>query len=140
MCAFRQRAIGVLALVTVIAAVRIESHPSQHQRRDTHEFPRAIRPFDFIANHGHWDPRIDLVARHGSSTALVARHTLALRIDGPQPTNLSLSFERASTDVAIAGDVKRSTRYNFYIGNDPLRWRSNVAAYAGVVYRGLYPG
>jgi hypothetical protein len=29
---------------------------------------------------------------------------------------------------------------NYYPGNDPTKWRTNIPTYAGVVYRQLYPG
>jgi hypothetical protein len=144
MCAIRQGAIGVLAVVAVLTTARIDSQPFQpsdesRPHADTFQI-RGSRSVDFIANHGQWDPRINFIARHGSITAAVERDTLALHIDGPQSTNVSLTFEHAASDHVIAGERKRSTHYNFYMGNDPRAWQSNVAAYAGVVYRGLYRG
>ena len=35
---------------------------------------------------------------------------------------------------------KRAGIYNYFIGNDSDRWRSNVGAFLSVLYRGLYAG
>src|SRR6266850_1160434 len=144
MCAIRQRAICVLAVLSILTTARIDSQTflkaaDARPRIDPSRI-RARPPVDFIANHGQWNQRINFIARHGAVTATVERDTLALRVEGQQPTNLSLTFENASTELVVAGEGKRSTHYNFYIGNDPRTWQSDVGAYAAVVYRGLYPG
>ncbi|MEJ7615399.1 MAG: hypothetical protein WKF30_00160 [Pyrinomonadaceae bacterium] len=40
----------------------------------------------------------------------------------------------------MISEEKRSNYYNFFIGNDPAQWRSQVAAYTSLLYRNLYPG
>jgi hypothetical protein len=135
----------VLAVLSVIAGIKVDSRTSAH----TAEFDSRIehfqirdrrRPVDFIANHGQWDQRISFIARHESMTAVVEHATLALRLDGERPATVSLTFEHASPDAVVAGEDKRPTHYNFYVGNDSRTWQSDVPAYAAVAYHGLYPG
>lgn len=56
------------------------------------------------------------------------------------PVSLTLAFEGASKKAALTGDEKRSTVYNYYLGNDPSKWHAKVPAYGSLLYRGLYEG
>ncbi len=42
--------------------------------------------------------------------------------------------------MAVTGRDQLSGRTNYFIGNDPKRWRTNVANYAAAEYHGIYPG
>ncbi len=48
-------------------------------------------------------------------------------------------FEGAAP-VTPEGRGRESAYANFFLGNDPTRWRSRVPSWAGVHYEGLYPG
>ncbi|HEY9286033.1 MAG TPA: hypothetical protein VIP46_21460, partial [Pyrinomonadaceae bacterium] len=95
---------------------------------------------DFVENRGQWDARASFVARAGAMWASFERGAIRLRLGKERPTQLALSFEGASARATIAGEGERGGRYNFFVGNDPRKWRPNVAAFAGVLYRGLYDG
>jgi hypothetical protein len=41
-------------------------------------------------------------------------------------------------EVAASGQLSGST--NYFLGNDPSKWRTDVARYARVAYHGVYPG
>jgi hypothetical protein len=41
--------------------------------------------------------------------------------------------------VAV-GEVPRIGRVNYFIGNDPSKWRRNVPTYARIRYKSIYPG
>ena len=100
----------------------------------------AARPIDFIENRGQWDQGINFIARYRSMTAAVEHATLTLRPDANPAATVSLTFEGASTGVVPAGEEKRPTRYNFYLGSDSSRWRADVPAFGALAYRNLYPG
>jgi hypothetical protein len=55
------------------------------------------------------------------------------------PTVLRLRFEGANPAPEVAGAERLSGIVNYFIGNDPAKWRTNLPTYAGVVYRELYP-
>ncbi len=97
----------------------------------------AALPADFIENRGQWSGSARFVARRGSLRA--AFHQDSLRIHQGEETPLALRFEGASQPTLV-GEGRRPGEYNFFFGNDPRRWRSRVPAWAGVLYRGLYPG
>lgn len=53
---------------------------------------------------------------------------------------LRLKFKGGNTHAAIKGRAELAGKTNYIIGNDPKEWRTNIANYAGVEYRSLYPG
>ena len=53
---------------------------------------------------------------------------------------LRLKFKGGNTHAAIEGRGELAGKTNYIIGNDPKQWRTNIANYAGVEYRSLYPG
>lgn len=102
--------------------------------------PPANQPIDFVENSGQWDAPVKFAAHGGADAAAFERDAVRLRFGKERPTSLSLNFEGASPGATLAGEAKRVGRYNFFVGGDPARWRSNVATYGGVLYRGLYEG
>lgn len=103
--------------------------------------PRCGDPFPaaFVANHGQWNsPAQFVLARRGlvlevHPTGLVCRGRAAAM----RP--LALTFEGASKGTIDGVDPVPGVRH-FFVGNDPARWRTNVRAFAQVLWRGLYPG
>ena len=53
---------------------------------------------------------------------------------------LRLKFKGGNTHAAMKGRGELAGKTNYIIGNDPKQWRTNIANYAGVEYRSLYPG
>ena len=95
---------------------------------------------DFVENRGQWESPAAFMARAGSMWASFEKGAVRLRLGKERPTHLTLNFEGSSADATIAGEGKRAGRYNFFLGNDPSRWRRNVETFAGVLYRRLYDG
>ena len=55
-----------------------------------------------------------------------------------QPLRTRLSG--ANLSARIAGEVPQDSRSNYFIGNDPAKWRASVLNFARVRYAGVYPG
>ncbi|MBM3443661.1 MAG: T9SS type B sorting domain-containing protein [Bacteroidetes bacterium] len=67
--------------------------------------------------------------RSTSSSAVELRsHVYKVRFLGGNP------------NVRFEGDRSPLSFANYYLGNDASKWQSNIASYAGVVGRSLYPG
>ncbi len=63
--------------------------------------------------------------------------------DHPQPAPsevVSLRLVGANRDVRVSGTDLLPGKSNYYIGNDPKKWRVGIPIYAQVRYRGIYPG
>lgn len=53
---------------------------------------------------------------------------------------IRLKFEGASPSPAIEGTEMLPGKFNYFIGNDPSKWKTDVPSYKGVAYKGLYKG
>jgi hypothetical protein len=59
---------------------------------------------------------------------------------GESSTALRMRLIGANTDAAVTGADELPGKSNYFIGNDPRKWRTNVPNYAKVKYAGVYPG
>lgn len=50
------------------------------------------------------------------------------------------AFVDANPHVDIVAEDQQEYRCNYFIGNDPTRWRADVPNFASLTYKGLYPG
>jgi len=57
-----------------------------------------------------------------------------------QGVAIKLSFVGANLHPVLEPFERLETRVNYFIGNDPKRWRTDVPVWGGVRYRDLYPG
>src|SRR3989475_595706 len=118
-------------------------------------------PLIFEANQGQTDPQVKFLSR-GSGYTLFLTPTvavLALRegasarnvVDGSpaakrergqplQGTVLRMKLLGANPTPGVTGVEELRGRSNYFIGNDPAKWRANVPTYAKVEYRDVYPG
>jgi hypothetical protein len=56
------------------------------------------------------------------------------------PTLLRLKLVGANLKAGIAALDELPGRSNYFLGNDPKKWRTNVPNYAKVKYQSVYPG
>jgi len=56
------------------------------------------------------------------------------------PTVVRLRFQAADPVPEITGLDRLPGIVNYFLGNDPSKWHSNLPTYAGIAYRELYPG
>src|ERR1700676_32035 len=55
-------------------------------------------------------------------------------------TSLRMTLVGANPHAKTSGIDEQPGKANYFIGNDPAKWRTNVATYAKVRYREVYPG
>jgi hypothetical protein len=94
-------------------------------------------PVIFEPNVGQFDELVLFRARAGS-TALYLARTGATLVDGE--ARIGLSWPGATAEPRIAGERATGGRANYFLGDDPARWHTDVPLYAGVRYEGLYDG
>src|SRR3989475_1125296 len=56
------------------------------------------------------------------------------------PVVVRMSLVGAAPKLPVSGLEELPGKANYFIGNDPAKWRTNVPTYAKVHYRELYPG
>jgi hypothetical protein len=100
-------------------------------------------PLGFEENAGQLDPRADFVA-HGEGYAVFLADgdaVLALHRAGRvAPAVVALRLVGASCSAAARGLDALPGRVNVYRGDDPQRWRRDVATFRRVAYDAVYPG
>src|SRR6267142_6778859 len=121
-------------------------------------------PLSFVENQGQTTREVRFIS-HGSGYQLFLtpqEAVLALRANRPldlsplhrtasiralrrarragQVTAIRMRLEGANPEAQIAGTDPLLTKVNYFIGNDPKKWHTNVPSYARVKYAGIYPG
>lgn len=105
-------------------------------------------PLSFEVNQGQTDRRVRFLS-HGSGYGfyLTARGAvLALQRSGLQPGKqaqasvLKMELIGANEKAEVIGLGELPAKSNYFIGNDPKKWRTNVPNYAKVRYANVYPG
>jgi hypothetical protein len=115
----------------------------------------------FEANQGQTDPQVKFLSRGGRHVLFLTPTEAVLvlitpkqrakdefprmrgRLGRPEEgtrTVLEMKFVGANPTPMLAGLDELPGKANYFIGNDPTKWRTNVPTYAKVQYQGLYPG
>jgi hypothetical protein len=123
----------------------------------------ANSPLRFEENHGQIAPEVRYVA-HGTGyelfltpqEAVLALHPT--RRPDPSPMHhmalaqaqrarkaeqsavLRMRLANASKSVNVAGIDSLPGRVDYFLGNDPTKWRTNIPSYSRVKYADVYPG
>jgi hypothetical protein len=63
-----------------------------------------------------------------------------LAASGASSTVLRMRLVGASASAVVTGANELPGKSNYFMGNDPKKWRTNVPTYAQVKYAGVYPG
>ena len=58
----------------------------------------------------------------------------------PAPEVVRLRLVGANANAAVTGGDELPGKANYFIGNDPKKWRTNLPTYATVRYQNVYPG
>ena len=115
-------------------------------------------PLSFEANQGQTDSQVKFLSR-GSGYTLFLTPTEAVlslpsrdrkgaepspSLPGPSPpepsTVLRMKLIGANPSPRVSGLEELPGRSNYFIGNDPAKWRTDVPTYAKVQYKDIYPG
>ena len=60
--------------------------------------------------------------------------------DKPENTFLALDLVGANLNPAAIGEEPLPTKVNYFVGNDPKQWQTNIQTYARIRYQNVYPG
>lgn len=123
-------------------------------------------PLIFEFNQGQMDAQIDFVSRGRGYTLSLRSTELDLAFISPKSTDriapqlshslplpspvahdnrqkyttLHMRLAGANAHAASTGEQKSSVKINYFLGNKPSRWLTDVATYARVKYHDVYPG
>ena len=99
-------------------------------------------PLSFEINQGQTDGRVKFLSR-GAGYALFLTQTeavLSLHSQHGKNDVLRLKLTGSNRTPKIEGLDRLPGKSNYFIGNDPKKWRTGVSNFAQVRYRDVYPG
>jgi Beta-propeller repeat/Abnormal spindle-like microcephaly-assoc'd, ASPM-SPD-2-Hydin len=112
-------------------------------------------PLAFEINRGQTDRSVKFLTR-GSGYTLFLTGTEAVlslrqprsgrgmgRMTRPEPARsavVAMQLMGASANVEAEGLTELPGKSNYFVGNDPTKWRRDVPSYAAVEYKEIYPG
>ena len=112
-------------------------------------------PLSFEANQGQADAKVRFLSRGNGYSLLLTDSSavLALTRNDSRPDQpgskpavkkktdiVRMELAGATPNLQVAGAEPLPGKANYFIGNDPSRWHSNVPTYSQVKYPGVYPG
>jgi len=104
-------------------------------------------PLSFITNDGQMDPAVRFQLKGAGHTIFFTPDEVIFRVTGrgeegtvSASSVVRLRFAGANPSPRVEGLERLPGRANFFLGNDPDEWRTDVPTFGGVAYRELYPG
>ncbi len=119
-------------------------------------------PASFEANEGQTDRQVKFLARGSRYVLFLTRDEAVLSLtvaggwhaqrpsvvsissrpksDGSCTAVLRIRLERANTNAKVSGIDELPGKSNYFVGNDPAKWRRNIATFGRVKYQAVYPG
>ena len=116
-------------------------------------------PLSFEANQGQSDPRVKFLARGNGYSLFLTDSSAVLslrkpnpakkvprRRGAPEPTQdretdvIRMDLPGASRGLRVSAADRLPGTENYFIGNDPSRWHSNIPTFGRVRYSSVYPG
>src|SRR5215510_13746024 len=96
-------------------------------------------PLSFEANRGQTDGQVKFLSRgHGYGLYLTGTETVLKLRD--ESSALRMKLLGANPRPQVAGVNQLPGKTNYFIGNDPKKWRKDIPTYAKVKYEAVYPG
>lgn len=126
----------------IASGLEVLSEPDLATRRRLNE-AFARMPICFEANQGQADSSARFVSAVGGPRLLLSpsRATIGLRQSSPAGDEpLSMQLVSADPNAEVRGLDLLTTRANYFIGNDPSSWHTNIPTYARVICEKVYPG
>jgi hypothetical protein len=105
-------------------------------------------PLVFEANPGQSGEQESFTARGPGYALLLTSNQIALglrpgrgkgKADGAGD-NIVMQLVDAQEECELHGLDETSTRTNYFLGNDPAKWRTGVSTFGRVKYKNIYPG
>src|SRR5438874_8317476 len=141
-----------LAVSAVLAAVAIwpSSTRPQKQAATSAESKNSVNlrasfaqlPLSFEANAGQTDPEVRYLARGSGYTIFLTENDAVIKLQDRQGDGavLRLNVANANEHAEIAARDQLAGKANYFFGNDPTKWRTNVPMFSQVRYADVYPG
>ena len=94
----------------------------------------------FEVNRGQTDARVKFVSRGAGYTIFLTSNEAVLSLTrGTQRRAVTMGVTGSNPASVVTGIHALPGKSNYFIGNDPGKWRTNIPSYSEVLYRKVYP-
>ena len=99
-------------------------------------------PLSFEPNQGQTDSQVRFLARGAGYGLFLTSNqaVLRLRAAGKSSSVLSMQLSGINPGATATGNSQLPGKSNYFIGNDPAKWRRGIPQFARVRYQNVYPG
>lgn len=111
-------------------------------------------PLTFESNRGQATPQVNFISRGPGYRAYLTGNgmLLSLRVDDAKSsstgrtsantkrTSIQFQLIGSASNPQVMGEKQQPGVVNYFIGNDPTRWRRNIPTYSQIRYKNVYPG
>lgn len=145
---------------TVVALLAVSGQSAVFaERLDGPQDGYGRMPLHFEENRGQTHPDVRYYGRGSGYAVFLTPSEVVLRLQRestkaaafPQNQDLAdpgrfsstvvrMRFPGANANPRIVAREEQPARSNYFIGNDPSQWRTDIALFGRVTYRDLYPG
>jgi len=116
---------------------------------------------EYVENKGQWDSRVLYRAGIGAGAVFLEQNRFAFSFIAASDLDVHHEFNRApwlfdtdpimnghawymsfpgSQPAVVTANNRQDYYHNYFLGNDPSKWSSNVGVFSSVTYSGLYEG
>jgi len=143
-----------LAVLPAINSVAVAQNPGAILPAQNGGLADALSaiPLSFEPNQGQSDPTVKFLS-HGNGYSLfltdsaavlvLAKHENRSKLSGRTSVSgdvIRMELSRANANTHVSGAEPLPGKANYFIGNDPSKWRAGISTYGKVRYSGVYPG
>jgi hypothetical protein len=138
------RIVTSLTGLLLSAVVQDGARSTEPARSGTGATPRVVEGFDRLPL--RFEPSADpggsarYVARGPGYVLSLASTEMVLWLGGGNASPLRVKLLRSRPDADVEGLEELPGTSNYFIGNDPAKWRTNVTGFGKVRFSGVYPG
>lgn len=148
---------NIAAKLTLTAFTAVASWAQQPPVAQTQAQSYGHLPLTFEENRGQAAPQVKFLSHGPGYTALLTAGELILSLrpsvastnrwpDKAYPKQVqtpsaTVKLKLMGTgDAVVVGEDLQVGRVNYFIGNDPAKWRTNIPTYGRIRSKGIYPG
>jgi hypothetical protein len=150
------------AFSTLLSAQTHTAPTPDHKDRVLQDYGKL--PLSFEANQGQTDENVKFLSRGSGYSLFLTSNEAVLAFGKTAPTSSRLNVRPGQTPVErqkpttvetgvvrmqladaksaprLVGEEQLPGKVNYFLGNDPLKWRTNLPTYGKVKYEDVYPG
>jgi len=140
-CVSIKTSLSFLVLVTVMSVAAYSGVPQQQIVREYAKLPLSFEP-----NLGQSSPHVRFLSHGSGYTLFLTSDEAVLSFSSSgnstdrQASSVRLCLADARPESQATAEEALPGRSNYFIGNDPARWRTDIPQYSRVRYHDVYRG